>query len=133
MGATRVHPGSSISHGTRCEKCSFESHLLEGRPQEDFLPPRDAHALCVCALCAQPSRAYLTKLLVMGRVMARQAGGRPTGPHAEFKELLVDAATARLSLGPPRGRDGGPTATAVCEPGACAMHLAEMLELSVRR
>ena len=77
----------------------------------------------------QPSRAYLSKLLVMGRVMAQQASGRSTGPHAEFKELLVDAATARLSLTTP----SPPPESSVCEPGACAMHLAEMLELSVRR
>ena len=78
-------------------------------------------------LYPQASRDYLSKLLIMQRVMLQQARGAPTGPHAEFKELLVDAATARLSMG-----DSGQAAS--CSPAAaCALQLAEYLELTFRR
>lgn len=48
--------------------------------------------------------SHVSKLLTMGRVMVQQAGGRPTAPHAAFKELLVDAATVRLSAQVRHGR-----------------------------
>ena len=84
----------------------------------------------MCALprlcCPQASRDYLSKLLTMGRVMTQQASGRPTGPHAVFKELLVDAATVRLST-------TGWQAAPACTPATCALHLAEYLELTLRR
>ena len=53
---------------------------------------------------SQVLSSHVSKLLTMGRVMVQQAGGRPTAPHAVLKELLVDAATVRLSAQVRHGR-----------------------------
>ncbi|GAX79694.1 hypothetical protein CEUSTIGMA_g7135.t1 [Chlamydomonas eustigma] len=75
----------------------------------------------------QASRTYLSKLLLMARVMSQQGSGKPTGTHAVFKELLVDAATVKLSN--PQHHGAVPPN---CHPTSCALFLAEYLELIVR-
>jgi glycosylphosphatidylinositol transamidase len=54
---------------------------------------------------SQGSRAYLSKLLTMSGVMVQQASAQPSGPHAAFKEFLVDAATMQLSRSGDVSRD----------------------------
>jgi hypothetical protein len=51
-------------------------------------------------------RAYASKLSHLFGFMRQQAIGVPTGPHAAFKEYMVDAATAKL-YGPGKVRSKG--------------------------
>jgi hypothetical protein len=53
-------------------------------------------------------RAHLHKLQVMLQFMARQARGLPTGAHAAFKGLGVDAATLRVLVRNDAGQIVGP-------------------------
>lgn len=49
----------------------------------------------VCLL--QASKTYLRKLITALHFAWQQAAGRPSGPHAAFKDVMVDAATVRLT------------------------------------
>uniref|UniRef100_A0A7S3VNA7 Uncharacterized protein n=1 Tax=Dunaliella tertiolecta TaxID=3047 RepID=A0A7S3VNA7_DUNTE len=50
-------------------------------------------------------KSHIHKVMFSLQFAARQAMGTPTGPHAAFKEFLVDAATANMSGTPPLRND----------------------------
>jgi hypothetical protein len=75
---------------------------------QPLLPLLPAAADTTVAAAAAALHNHLHKLQVMWQFMGRQAQGLPTGAHAAFKGLGVDAATLRVLVRNDEGQIVGP-------------------------